>query len=410
MGICLIVKSGGGTDTSNANVTADKILSGYTVYSNDNKITGTMTNVGTQNVSGLNAGGSTIVKAGWHNGNGTVTTNTLSSQTQCDIPDDMQWCLSGYTYWKNGTKCTGKMTNRGTKSWSIGANGSQTIESGWHNGNGTISQSISVDDGEWGPNPTTTNQQLCWQGWYYSKNRWCWGNSNLVAGNIKKGVSIFGVTGNYVETRRMLIENGAFTNLCSYAYTSTNDSVPSETISWNNATWRRVSSECWWYVDSDEGNSIVWQSALKISGWKKYVSTSYTVGASRGTFGFMIKGDFIAMPFNGYSSSSNKKGIVKLAVTIGTGISPNMAARWYNGVTFYDDTGTSCIVATYTPIQFNDPNKTSYVSEKNASQYAEDNMIIDCYESSVSRWGHNRYGTNVYAKNLWLDTTKTMAN
>jgi hypothetical protein len=409
MGICLIVKSGGGTDTSNANVTADKILSGYTVYSNDNKITGIMSNNGTQTASGLNAGDNAAIKAGWHNGNGTVTTNTLSSQTSADIPD-ASWCLTGYSYWKNGVKYTGTMSNKGTKTWSLGANGSQTIEGGWHNGNGTVSQSINVDNGEWGPTPTTTNQQLCWQGWYYSKNRWCWGNGNLVAGNIKKGVSIFGVWGNYVETRRMIIENGALTNLCSYGYTSNNSNVPSETISWNNATWRLISSECWWYVDSDEGSSIVWQTALKISGWKKYVSTSYTVGAHRGTFGFMIKGDFIAMPFNGYGSGSNKKGIVCLAVTIGTGISPNMAANWYNGIIFYDNTGSSCIVATYTPVQFGDPNASNYVSKRNGSQYAEDNMYIDCYESSISRWGHNHYGTTVYAKNLWLDTTKTMAN
>ena len=146
MGICLIVKPGGGTDTSNANVTADKILSGYTVYSNDNKITGSMTNVGAQTASGLNTGGNTLIKAGWHNGNGTMTTNSLSNQTSADIPD-ASWCLYGYTYWKNGVKYNGTMGNIGAKAWSIGANGSQTIEGGWHNGSGTVSQSISVDDG-----------------------------------------------------------------------------------------------------------------------------------------------------------------------------------------------------------------------------------------------------------------------
>lgn len=49
MGICLIVKSGGGVDTSTATATADKILSGYTIYSDDNKIAGTMRNIGNQN-------------------------------------------------------------------------------------------------------------------------------------------------------------------------------------------------------------------------------------------------------------------------------------------------------------------------------------------------------------------------
>ena len=219
MGICLIFKSGGGTDTSNANVTADKILSGYTIYSNDNKITGTMTNVGAQTASGLNASGSTAIKAGWHDGNGSVTTNSLSSQTNADIPD-ASWCLSGYTYWKNGSKGTGTMANRGTKTWSIGANGSQTIEGGWHNGSGTVKQSINVDNGEWGPTPTTTNQQLCWQGWYYSKNRWCWGNGNLVAGNIKKGVSIFGVTGTWaVDPIKWVVKDGALCSGISLEYT-----------------------------------------------------------------------------------------------------------------------------------------------------------------------------------------------
>ena len=211
MGICLIVKSGGGIDTSSATATADKILSGYTIYSNDNKIAGTMTNIGTQTASGINAGKSTTINSGWHNGIGTVTANSLSSQTSADIPNQW-WCLTGYSYWANGSKYDGAMVNRGTKAWALGANGSQTIEDGWHNGSGTVKQSINVDNGEWGPNPTTTNQQLCWQGWYYSKNRWCWGNGNLVPWNIKKGISIFGVSGTYVETKRYIIQNGA---LCS---------------------------------------------------------------------------------------------------------------------------------------------------------------------------------------------------
>ena len=230
MGICLIVKSGGGTDTSNANVTADKILSGYTVYSNDNKITGTMKNIGNQNKVDTKwgttdsdyyktwCGVTNWIWEGWHDGTSGFNVGTLAEHTwDCDIPDT-SWCLSGYTYWRNGTKYTGVMSIQGKKEWKLGANGSQTINNGWHDGSGTVSQSIPVDTGEWGPNPTTTNQQLCWQGWYYSKNRWCWGNGNLVASNIKAGVNIFGVSGT-CSAIVWIVQNGALVNGVGVEYT-----------------------------------------------------------------------------------------------------------------------------------------------------------------------------------------------
>ena len=224
MGICLIVKSGGGVDPSSATATADKILSGYTVYVNDNKITGTIGIVGNQNRVDTKwgtadsdyyktwCGVTNWIWEGWHDGTSGFNVGTIAEHTwDCDIPNQW-WCLTGYSYWANGTKYDGAMAVRGKKTWTLGANGSQIVEEGWHDGNGTVTQSISIDAGEWGPTPTTTNQQLCWPGWYYSKNRWCWGNANLTSGNIKSGVSIFGVNGRYVETKRYIIQNGA---LCS---------------------------------------------------------------------------------------------------------------------------------------------------------------------------------------------------
>ena len=221
MGICLIIKSGGGTDTSNATATADKILSGYTIYSNDNKITGIMSNNGTQTASGLNAGDNAAIKAGWHNGNGTVTTNSLSNQTSADIPD-ASWCLYSYTYWKNGVRYTGTMGNRGKKTWTIGVNGSQTIEGGWHDGNGTVKQSSTItQDTTWRMNRSgTSNKTICNSGWYYTQNQWCEGTSNLVAGNIKKGVSIFGVTGTWaVDPIKWVVKDGALCSGISLEYT-----------------------------------------------------------------------------------------------------------------------------------------------------------------------------------------------
>ena len=210
MGICLIIKSGGGVDTSSATATADKILSGYTVYVNDNKIIGSMTSVGKQTASGLNAGGSKTISAGWHDGTGSVTTNSLSSQTDGTsiAAGDV---LSGCTYWSSGAKATGTMTSRGTKTWTLGANGTQTIESGWHDGKGTVKQSIGVDNNECWRTPSTAQQQVCWSGTYYSKNRGCYGASTLTAANIKKDITIFGVKGTWqgwVDSTVWIIKDG----------------------------------------------------------------------------------------------------------------------------------------------------------------------------------------------------------
>lgn len=218
MGICLIVKSGGGIDTSSATATVDKILNGYTIYKDDNKITGSMTSVGKQTVTGLNTGGSTTITAGWHDGTGSVTTNSLSSQTG-GTSISASDVLNSYTYWSSGSKGTGTMTNHGTKAWTIGVNGEQKIESGWHNGSGTVKQSSTVTtSSEWKlMRPTTSNQTLCNSGWYYSQNRWCEGASTLTAANIKSGVSIFGVAGT-CTTRYYLIKNGQLQTSVKYGF------------------------------------------------------------------------------------------------------------------------------------------------------------------------------------------------
>lgn len=87
--------------------TAAQILSGQTAWVNGSKITGSMVNRGTISQS-LNAGGTYTIPAGYHNGSGRVTANSLSSQTSgtataADI-------AKGKTAWVNGSKITGTHT------------------------------------------------------------------------------------------------------------------------------------------------------------------------------------------------------------------------------------------------------------------------------------------------------------
>ena len=84
-------------------------MSGYT-FSNASSsgLTGTMTNNGAKNTS-LNCGGSYTIPAGYHNGSGKVTANSLASQTSANAVASV--ITKGYTAWVNGVKITGTNTN-----------------------------------------------------------------------------------------------------------------------------------------------------------------------------------------------------------------------------------------------------------------------------------------------------------
>ena len=92
-------------------------------------------------------------------------TCTYDADTQ-DATAAVAEILEGKTAYARGTKLTGTMPNKGAVSGTIATKEAYTIPMGFHDGSGTV----SIDATE---------------------------SAKLIAGNIKSGVSILGVTGTY---------------------------------------------------------------------------------------------------------------------------------------------------------------------------------------------------------------------
>ena len=108
-GVNFFLASGGSID--DVSFSASDLLTGKSANNSDGeKVNGTMPNKGAVTAS-INCGGSYTIPAGYHNGSGKVTANSLASQTSANASaGDI---LSGKTAWVNGSKLTGTIDNKG---------------------------------------------------------------------------------------------------------------------------------------------------------------------------------------------------------------------------------------------------------------------------------------------------------
>lgn len=198
-----------GIDTSDATATASDIASGVTAYVNGEKITGNVTTK-TNGTSHTFSGSSYVpsyvssvskirLKAKYSNdtlmrAESQVIINSDSSNFGDATAEDV---VSGKTFTSTaGLKVTGTHTCSGIDTSDATASASDILSGKTAYVNGSKVTGNIASQAAQTITPGTSDKTIS-SGKYLSGTQTIKGDANLVAGNIKSGVSIFGVTGSY---------------------------------------------------------------------------------------------------------------------------------------------------------------------------------------------------------------------
>lgn len=140
-------------------------------------------------------------------------TNTYDADTS-DATAVAAEILSGKTAYKNGSKLTGTMPNRGAQTGTISTvTGTVTIQQGYHDGSG----SVEIDSTE---------------------------QAKLIAANIREGITILGVTGTMSGSEDMSATSANIT-----PYTTAQTITPADLGNYNAITQINVAAIA--YTESD---------------------------------------------------------------------------------------------------------------------------------------------------------------